>query len=89
MVPTSPGRRSAKPRLTTPLIRVDGELQPASWDDALSRVVDGFSAIKAEHGPAAFAMFSCSKSTNEMNYAAQKFSRTVLESNNIDSCNRT
>ncbi len=34
-------------------------------------------------------MFSCSKSTNEMNYAAQKFGRTVLGTNNIDSCNRT
>jgi len=34
-------------------------------------------------------MFSCSKSTNEMNYAAQKFSRVVMESNDIDSCNRT
>ena len=34
-------------------------------------------------------MFSCSKTTNELNFAAQKFVRTVLGSNNIDSCNRT
>jgi formate dehydrogenase major subunit len=34
-------------------------------------------------------MFSCSKATNEMNFVAQKFMRTVLRSNNIDSCNRT
>jgi predicted molibdopterin-dependent oxidoreductase YjgC len=34
-------------------------------------------------------MFSCSKSTNEMNYLAQKFSRLALASNNVDSCNRT
>ena len=40
-------------------------------------------------GPTAFGMFSCSKSTNEMNYAAQKFIRTAIGSNNIDSCNRT
>jgi len=36
-----------------------------------------------------FGMFSCSKTTNELNYAAQKFVRTVIGSNNIDSCNRT
>ena len=70
-------------------MRVDGALQPATWDEALTRVADGFGAIKAERGSATFGMFSCSKSTNEMNYAAQKFSRTVLGSNNVDSCNRT
>ena len=37
----------------------------------------------------AFGLFSCSKSTNEMNYAAQKFARVVMGSNNLDSCNRT
>jgi len=78
-----------KPRLTTPLIRVDGELKPATWDEALTKVADGFAAAKAERGAQAFGMFSCSKSTNEMNYAAQKFARMALGSNNIDSCNRT
>ena len=34
-------------------------------------------------------IFSCSKATNEMNYIAQKFVRSVMGSNNIDSCNRT
>ena len=77
------------PRLTTPLVRVDGELRPASWGEALGRVTDGFRTARDEHGPEAFAMFSCSKSTNEMNYAAQKFLRTAIGSNNIDSCNRT
>lgn len=80
---------TSRPRLKTPLVRVDGHLQPASWDDALNRVAEGFSAVKAAKGSEAFGMFSCSKSTNEMNYAAQKFSRVALGSNNIDSCNRT
>jgi len=80
-----------KARLTTPLIRDEkgGDLREASWDEALDRVVRGFTSVKDELGGSGFATFSCSKSTNEMNYAAQKFSRTVLESNNIDSCNRT
>jgi formate dehydrogenase major subunit len=78
-----------KPRLTTPLVRVDGELRPTGWDQALDRVVDGLTRVREEHGSRAFGMFSCSKSTNEMNYAAQRFARTVMGSNNIDSCNRT
>ncbi len=77
------------PRLTTPMVRDDGELRPASWEEALDRVVEGFRTVRDEHGPEGFAMFSCSKSTNEMNYAAQKFIRTAMGSNNIDSCNRT
>jgi formate dehydrogenase major subunit len=78
-------------RLTQPLVRDSkgGPLRPASWDEALDRVVTGFAAAMAAHGPTTFGTFSCSKSTNEVNFAAQKLSRTVLGSNNIDSCNRT
>jgi formate dehydrogenase major subunit len=83
----------AKPyvRLTQPLVRdtKGSELRPATWEEALARTVDGFQAAKAAHGPTTFGTFSCSKATNEVNFAAQKFSRTVLGSNNIDSCNRT
>ncbi len=77
------------PRLTVPMVRDNGRLRPASWDDALNRAADGFRAVLDRHGPDGFGMFSCSKATNEMNYAAQKFIRTAMGSNNIDSCNRT
>ena len=53
------------------------------------RAATGLAAATQQHGAGGVGMFSCSKSTNEMNYAAQKFMRTVLKSNNIDSCNRT
>ena len=78
-------------RLTQPLVRdaKRAALRPASWDEALDRVVAGFTAAKAAHGPTTFGTFSCSKATNEVNFAAQKFSRAILGSNNIDSCNRT
>jgi len=78
-------------RLTQPLVRDSkgAPLRPASWDEALDRTVDGFRAAKAAHGASTFGIFSCSKATNEVNFAAQKFSRVVLGSNNIDSCNRT
>jgi len=75
-------------RLTTPLVRERGALRPATWDEALERAAAGFAAARAK-GPDAFGLFSCSKATNEMNYAAQKFTRQVMGSNNVDSCNRT
>ncbi len=74
-------------RLTTPLVRDDGVLRPASWDEALERAAAGFARVQGEES--AFGMFSCSKASNEVNYLAQKFTRAVMGSNNIDSCNRT
>ena len=78
-----------KERLTTPMIRENGNHRPASWDEALDRVASEFRGQIAQHGPRTFGMFSCSKTTNELNYVAQKFVRTVIGTNNIDSCNRT
>jgi formate dehydrogenase major subunit len=78
-----------KERLTTPLIRENGKHRPATWDEALDRVAAGFRAQVEKRGPRAFGMFSCSKTTNELNYVAQKFVRSVIGTNNIDSCNRT
>jgi formate dehydrogenase major subunit len=91
------------PRLTEPLVRdfgklraagdgrsaPKGPLRAASWDEALGRAAALFRASIERHGPRTFGMFSCSKATNEVNYMAQKFTRAVVGSNNIDSCNRT
>lgn len=78
-------------RLTQPLVRDHrgGALRPATWDEALDRAAAGFAHTRASHGPQAFGLFSCSKTTNELNYVAGKFARAVIGSNNIDSCNRT
>ncbi|CAN5899245.1 hypothetical protein BH23ACT10_BH23ACT10_03830 [soil metagenome] len=78
-----------KHRLTTPLVRRDGVLEPASWDDALATAAGGLRDVRDAHGGEAIGMFSCSKATNETNFMAQKFARVALRSNNIDSCNRT
>lgn len=84
------GRTSRSyPRLTEPLIRVDGTLRPTSWDDALDRAAAGFRRNIDARGPDALGIFSCSKSTNEVNYLAQKLARVAFGTNNIDSCNRT
>jgi predicted molibdopterin-dependent oxidoreductase YjgC len=76
-------------RLTKPMVREAGELREATWAEALDRAADGFRRNRTAHGPDSFGMFSCSRATNEMNFAAQKFTRAVMGTNNIDSCNRT
>ena len=76
-------------RLTTPLVREGDALVPASWDAALDRAASGFTGVRDAHGADAIGMFSCSKATNEVNYAAQKLMRLAVGTNNIDSCNRT
>jgi predicted molibdopterin-dependent oxidoreductase YjgC len=74
-------------RLTTPLVR-DGEaLRAGSWEEALDRAAAGFRRVLDEG--ALTGVFSCSKATNELNFATQKFARVVLGTNNVDSCNRT
>ena len=78
-----------RPRLTTPLVRSNGTLEPTTWDHALTIAADGFRSVRDAHGSDAFGMFSCSKATNETNFLAQKFARVVMGSTNIDSCNRT
>jgi formate dehydrogenase major subunit len=75
----------AAQRLTEPMVRDNGVLRPATWDEALDRAAEGF----RRHPGSEFGLFSCSKATNEMNFMAQKLARVVLGSNNIDSCNRT
>ena len=74
-------------RLTTPLVRENGELREASWDEALDRAAAGFRT--ALDAGALTGVFSCSKATNELNFATQKFARVALGTNNVDSCNRT
>ena len=76
-------------RLTTPLVRDDGVLRPAPWEEALDRAAAGFTRNLKAGGPDALGTFSCSKSTNEMNFLAGKLSRVAFGTNNIDSCNRT
>jgi predicted molibdopterin-dependent oxidoreductase YjgC len=76
-------------RLTQPLVRTNGKLQATSWDQALDLIASRFTEIKGRYGPDAFGCYSCSKTTNELNFLAQKFTRAVIGTNNVDSCNRT
>jgi formate dehydrogenase alpha subunit len=71
-------------RLTTPLIRRNGELEEATWDEALDLVAERFSASRGS----AFAAIASAKLTNEENYLLQKFTRAVMGTNNVDHCAR-
>jgi predicted molibdopterin-dependent oxidoreductase YjgC len=75
-------------RLKTPLIRKNGELKEATWDEAYSYIAEKLSAVKKAHGPDSIAGFSSARATNEENYLFQKFMRAVIGTNNVDHCAR-
>ncbi|MFC4533118.1 formate dehydrogenase subunit alpha [Sphaerisporangium dianthi] len=75
-------------RLTRPLLRRDGRLEPVSWAEALEHVARGMRTAVAEGGPDAVAAISSARATNEENYLIQKFMRVVIGTNNVDNCSR-
>jgi formate dehydrogenase major subunit len=75
-------------RLKTPLIREDGELRPATWDEALDRIVAEVERIKGAHGADALAGLASSRATNEDCYAMTRLMRAAIGTNNIDNCSR-
>ena len=75
-------------RIKTPLIRRNGVLEPATWDEAYTFIADKLTEIKTKHGPDSIAGISSARCTNEENYLMQKFIRAVIGTNNIDCCAR-
>lgn len=75
-------------RLTKPLIRRDGALEEASWEEALDLVAARFSEIRGKYGPGGIMSLSSARCTNEENYLMQKLFRAVIGNNNIDHCAR-
>ncbi len=77
-------------RLDTPLVRgEDGELHPASWDEALDRVVAGLQGVAERHGGDALCFISSSRCTGEENYLMQKMARAAFRTHNVHSCAAT
>ena len=70
-------------RLTKPLLRQDGELKEASWEDAVARVAEKIREVKEQHGPDAIACIVSPKLTNEEIYLLQKLFRDVVGTNNV------
>jgi predicted molibdopterin-dependent oxidoreductase YjgC len=78
----------APERLTQPLIRDNGVLREATWEEAAALVARRLGEIKAAHGPDSIGVLTSARITNEENYIAQKFTRAVLQTNNLDHCAR-
>jgi predicted molibdopterin-dependent oxidoreductase YjgC len=75
-------------RLTKPLMKKDGKLAVASWDEALNAAVQGLKKVVDAYGPDAVGIFASAKVTNEENFLLNKFARATLGTNNIDHCAR-
>jgi predicted molibdopterin-dependent oxidoreductase YjgC len=75
-------------RLTSPLIKENGQFREASWDEALGVVATKLNGIKDQHGPDSIGVLTSARITNEENYIAQKFTRAALKTNSIDHCAR-
>ncbi len=77
-----------KDRLKTPLVRKDGRLVPATWDEALDRAAAGFRKAQQEHGDHAVYAIASGRAPTEASYAVQKFIRAGFGTNRIDNCSR-
>lgn len=75
-------------RLKTPLIRKDGPLEEASWEEAFDVVASRLLKMKSGNGPDSIAGLTSAKCTNEENYLFQKWMRAVVGTNNVDHCAR-
>jgi predicted molibdopterin-dependent oxidoreductase YjgC len=82
------GYLNSPDRLKTPLIRKNGALVEASWEEAFGYITERLSAIKQKHGPDAIGGLSSARCTNEENYLFQKFIRAAIGTNNVDHCAR-
>lgn len=76
-------------RITTPLIKKDGEFVETTWETALSTVIGKLKEIKEEYGPDSIGGLSSARCTNEENYLFQKMMRAAIGTNNVDHCART
>ncbi len=75
-------------RLKSPLIRENGRLQKATWNEAIQTTAENLKKISDTHGPDSIGVLVSAKVTNEENYLAQKFTRAVIGTNNVDHCAR-
>jgi len=71
-------------RLTAPLVRRHGIMEPSTWEEALPLAAERLKAVLAQHGPESIGVIGSNKTTNEENYLLQRFARTVLGTHNVD-----
>jgi NADH-quinone oxidoreductase subunit G len=71
-------------RIRQPLVRRNGKLEPASWEDALEEVARRLKQVRDAYGPAAIGVIGSNHTTNEENYLLNRFARVTLGTNNLD-----
>jgi NADH-quinone oxidoreductase subunit G len=71
-------------RLTQPLIRKNGKLTPATWEEAFELIGRRFREVREQNGGSAIGVIGSNRTTNEENYLLSKFARVVLKTNNVD-----
>jgi len=77
-------------RLTTPLVRgADGDLHPATWDEAFDAAIAGLEKVSAKYGDDSLAFVSSARCTIEENFLVQKVSRVAFGTNNVHQCAAT
>ena len=75
-------------RVTEPMIREHDEWRTVSWEEAIAFTAGKLKQLNAEYGKESIAVLGSARATNEENYVAQKFTRVVLGTNNVDCCAR-
>jgi NADH-quinone oxidoreductase subunit G len=71
-------------RIRQPLVRRNGKLEPASWEDAIEELARRLKQVRDSHGPAAIGVIGSNHTTNEENYLLNRFARVTLGTNNLD-----
>ncbi len=71
-------------RIRQPLVRRDGKLEPASWEEALEEIARRLKQVRDAHGPASIGIIGSNRTTNEENYLLNRFARVSLGTNNLD-----
>jgi formate dehydrogenase alpha subunit len=80
--------QSSPERLTRPLVRRGGRLEPVSWEDAIAFIAERLDAVHRAGGPDALGALTSSRSTNEAAYLLQKLFRVRFGTNHVDCCAR-
>ena len=75
-------------RLKSPMIRKNGRLKEASWEEAIACTAENLGRIRDTHGADALSFLSCARATNEENFVYMKLVRSLFGTNNIDPCAR-
>ena len=75
---------SSPDRLHQPMIKRNGKLEPAGWDEAFDYVAGRLHEIRDKHGPDSIGFLNSARCANEDSYLLQKFARAVIGTNNVD-----